>query len=247
MGPPTVIHPGSSTATSPREMSNNVSPAGGSSLSSSYYGPPAGQVFAQAGAMTESPKPLSPGQPDPNHQQRLSITEPAGLHRNRSPSLTTQFQQQHFGRGSGRGTPPSVFHNPPHSASHPPQLPSLPGLSSQPPARAGLQSSAPMGPGPGPSMLHHQQLPPTGPVPAQPGSQQGSLSSHGHSSGSSMQDVVGRHPDEIWNYVRSLEQRFSRMQDEYELRISRLQEEVIALKGQMSNQASYSSDMGQRY
>lgn len=62
-----------------------------------------------------------------------------------------------------------------------------------------------------------------------------------------MQDVVGRHPDEIWNYVRSLEQRFSRMQDEYELRISRLQEEVIALKGQMSNQASYSSDMGQRY
>lgn len=36
------------------------------------------------------------------------------------------------------------------------------------------------------------------------------------------------------------------MQDEYELRISRLQEEVISLKGQMSQTNSYASDMGQR-
>ena len=60
-----------------------------------------------------------------------------------------------------------------------------------------------------------------------------------------MRDVIGQDANDLWGYVRSLEQRFSRMQDEYELRISRLQEEVISLKGQMSNAASYSSDMGQ--
>lgn len=59
-----------------------------------------------------------------------------------------------------------------------------------------------------------------------------------------MRDMVQE--NDIWGYVRALESRFSRMQDEYELRISRLQEEVISLKGQMgtmSNAQSYSSDM----
>jgi hypothetical protein len=79
------------------------------------------------------------------------------------------------------------------------------------------------------------------------GSNQGSLSSHGRSSGSSMRDAMGQETNDIWAYVRNLEQRFGRMQDEYELRISRLQEEVISLKGQMSNAASYSSDMQGRY
>jgi hypothetical protein len=59
------------------------------------------------------------------------------------------------------------------------------------------------------------------------------MSSHGRSSGSSMREVL----------VRSIEQRFSRMQDEYELRISRMQDEIFQLKGQMSNNPSYSSDM----
>jgi hypothetical protein len=36
------------------------------------------------------------------------------------------------------------------------------------------------------------------------------------------------------------------MQDEYELRISRLQEDIIALKGQLSQAASYSSEMNNR-
>ena len=242
MGPPTVVHPGSSTATSPREMSSHPSPAAGSSLSSYSY--PPGQVFQQAGMMTESPKPLSPGQPPDQH--RLSVDVGMGAHsRNRSPSLTTQFQQQHFGRGSGGRTPPQL---PAQFApgQHAPHAPVLPPLSSgQPQTRPGFQPSLP---GPGPSMLgQHQQLPP----PAATSSNPGSLSSHGRSSGSSIRDVVGGDPNDIWNYVRSLEQRFSRMQDEYELRISRLQEEVISLKGQVaqhaaSQAASYSSDMSQR-
>jgi hypothetical protein len=94
-------------------------------------------------------------------------------------------------------------------------------------------------------MLQHQQLPPTN---AQGGgSNPGSLSSHGHSSGSSTRDILGQGPDDIWAYVRALESRFSRMQDEYELRISRLQEDVISLRGQMSQAASYSSDINRPY
>lgn len=52
-------------------------------------------------------------------------------------------------------------------------------------------------------------------------------------------------PNDIWGYVRLLEQRLSRMQDEYELRISRLSEEVIQLRNQVPSGTSYSSDMGQ--
>lgn len=48
-----------------------------------------------------------------------------------------------------------------------------------------------------------------------------------------MREMIGPEPQDLWNYVRNLEQRFSRMQDEYELRISRLQEDLISLKGQV--------------
>ena len=245
MGPPQVVLPSSSTATSPRDLSGQPSPHAGSSVGgSSYYnaqGTP-GQMFAQQNVMTESPKPLSPGQPPDGH--RLSVADhnanSAAL-RNRSPSLTTQFQQAHFGRGSGGRTPPqppSQFV--PHSGA--PQLPILPGMgtTSQPQGRPGLQPS--LG-GPGPSMLQHQSIPP----PPGQGSNPGSLSSHGRSSGSSIRDMAGQTPDDLWNYVRAMDGRFSRICDEYELRISRLQEEVIGLKGQLSTHGSYSSDMQSRY
>ncbi|KAK1052456.1 hypothetical protein LTR74_016516 [Friedmanniomyces endolithicus] len=135
MGPPTVIHPGLSTASSPGDMSGHPSPAAGGSMSSSYYPPylPRGQAFQQQGLMTESPKQLSPGQPADQH--RLSVDSGGsmgGPNRNRSPSLTTQFQQQHFGRGSGRGTPPQ----PPDQALPGPVRPPLP--AGQPQLRSGL-------------------------------------------------------------------------------------------------------------
>ncbi|RMZ04575.1 hypothetical protein D0860_06315 [Hortaea werneckii] len=245
MAPPQVLHPGSNPTSSPREMSGHMGDVGASTLNSSYY--PPGQVFQQqqGGVMTESPKPLSPGQPTDQH--RLSVDAATMGARNRSPSLTTQFQQQHFGRGSGRGTPPQPLGQlqSGQQVSHAPVLPPIP--AGQPQSRPGFQPSIPGAHGP--SSLQHGQLPPTS-----AGSQPGSLSSHGRSSGSSIRDALGasgQDPNDIWSYVRSLEQRFGRMQDEYELRISRLQEEVISLKGQMAqNQAaaaaSYSSDMGQR-
>ncbi|EMC91330.1 hypothetical protein BAUCODRAFT_80627 [Baudoinia panamericana UAMH 10762] len=193
--------------------------------------------------MTESPKPLSPGQPPEQH--RLSVDAAASIqHRNRSPSLTTQFQQQHFGRGGGGRTPPQPLASFTSAAPGPVILPPPSG---QPQPRSGLPSAL-QGGGPGPSALSHGQVPP-----ATAGSNPGSLSSHGRSSGSSMRDILatggGLEQNDLWGYVRSLEQRFTRMQDEYELRISRLQEDVISLRGQLSasQAASYSSEMQGRY
>jgi hypothetical protein len=202
--------------------------------------------------MTESPKPLSPGQPAEHH--RLSVTDPNGntTMRNRSPSLTTQFQQQQFGRGTGGRTPPHPHAQFPHANQAAPQLPPLPipamaAAGTQPQNRNTMQSSGFSGPGP--SSLHHQQLPPQSGASS---SNPGSMSSHGRSSGSSMREVLAsgnpvqqdsQGQGDIWAYVRSIEQRFSRMQDEYELRISRMQDEIFQLKGQISNNPSYSSDM----
>ena len=246
MAPPQVVLPGANSVSSPRDMSGQPSPGLGSSMSSSYYG--SGQVLPQQSGMIESPKPLSPGQPmQQQDQHRLSVGDAShSSNRNRSPSLTQQFQQTHFGRGSGGRTPPqapSQFASASHGG---PPVPMLPPLGSQPQSRPPFQSTSAPG-GPGPSSLHHQQVPPMTAQGGGQGSNQGSLSSHGRSSGGSMRDVVGQDGTDIWTYVRNLEQRFSRMQDEYELRISRLQEEVISLKGQMSNAASYSSEMQPRY
>ncbi|KAI1333272.1 hypothetical protein F5Y16DRAFT_8600 [Xylariaceae sp. FL0255] len=79
--------------------SSNASHTPGTSISSlplAGGGNPA-SIFAQTG-ISESPKPLSPG---------LQAHDGAGVNRQRSPSLTTQFQQQHFGRHqTDRQTPP---------------------------------------------------------------------------------------------------------------------------------------------
>ena len=236
MGPPQVVLPGSGSVTSPRDMSGQPSPGLGGSMSSSYHG---GQVLPQQSGMIESPKPLSPGQPV-HDQHRLSVGDASHSSnlRNRSPSLTQQFQQTHFGRGSGGRTPPqppSQFPTTQHGGQ---QVPLLPPIGSQPHARSGFHATS--APGPGPSSLHLQQVPPQS---GGQGSNPGSLSSHGRSSNGSMRDHLGHDQNDIWAYVRSLEQRFSRMQDEYELRISRMQDELISLKGQMSNANSYSSEV----
>lgn len=223
MGPPQLV-PGQNATSSPRPINPPAANTG-------YYSN-SGQVLPHTG-MIASPTPLSPGQaPD---QQRLSVGDASmsGI-RNRSPSLTTQFQQ--FGRGSDGRTPPAPpsqypsTHQGPHGG---PVLP-LPNQSST--SRAGMSSST-LSTGPGSSMLQHHQLPPSSSG-AQQGSNPGSLSSHGHSSGSSIRDIIGGgaggDSSELWAYVRKLDGKFSRMQDEYELRISRLQEEVITLKDQLS-------------
>ncbi|THX31840.1 hypothetical protein D6C86_07297 [Aureobasidium pullulans] len=211
MGPPNHhILPSSSSVTSPGEISNVNST---SNLPLNQYVPTPTVVLGEGG-ISHSPKPLSPNQQD---QHRLSIAEATNALRNRSPSLT-QLQQAHNARG-GQATPPAA-----HQMSQHNQLPSLAGLASGHSVRLPIQSTSH-------NPMHNNMQ--SGPM---HGSNPGSLSSHGHSSGGSMREIVGDGINDVWNYVRNLEQRFSRMQDEYELRISRLQEDLIAIKGHLSFQ-----------
>ncbi|KAI9668188.1 MAG: hypothetical protein M1821_001008 [Bathelium mastoideum] len=226
MQPPATSHQGS-YVTSPRESTGASPKAQGSSISSNVpYGTQNAGMIAYG--MTESPRPLSPGQTDPH---RLSVGDASHAHRTRSPSLNQQLAQQQFGRGTGRGTPPMGFAPPP---THPhPQLPALPGLSSSDPRRSSDGR-------PHPSMLHQQLPQPISQPATGTGSNPGSLSSHGQSSAGSMREVLGGGPSaaqstgqtdhHLWSYVRDLEGRIQRMQDEYELRISRMNEEIIALR-----------------
>lgn len=222
MGPPqTLQSPGSKN---PSEAHSLAQQQQESSYSSQYYPQSHGASSSSsypAPMVTESPRPLSPRGGDPH---RLSVSDPQGL-RNGSPSLTSNYQSPHYSsRPSGQPMP-----LPTHMNSHAPQLPSLPGLAAghhavQPPALVAPPSFP----------AHHSTTQAhNGPGGGLPGSNHGSLSSHGHSSSGSMRDILASDPQDLYAYVRSLEQRFSRMQDEYELRISRLQADVIELKSQV--------------
>ncbi|KID99435.1 zinc finger protein crol gamma, partial [Metarhizium majus ARSEF 297] len=79
------------------------------SVSSIPGGPGGSGMYSQAG-MTESPKPLSPGLP--SHDS-------ANLARQRSPTMTQQYQQQQVGR------PPSDLQSPHSSGQARPKLPGL--------------------------------------------------------------------------------------------------------------------------
>lgn len=218
MYPPGHSPGSSSTATPSRDQSTNLSPRNtGSSISSVHFNAQP-SLFAHGG-MTESPKPLSPGQVEPHH--RPGISEIANL-----PSSRPLHHQQHA-HGTGRGSPAMGLPPPTTGAG----MPQLPPIISQSDLR--LPSQASKGPAshtPGPSMLH-QQL--TGPG---NGSNPGSVSSHGPSSGTSIREILGGREGDLWGYVRDLESRMARMQDDYESRISRLQDEVTSLRSQLQHQ-----------
>lgn len=214
MGPPqTLISP---TSKGPTDHHGAPHHQQESSYSSQYYPQPHGSSSSfPAPVVTESPRPLSPRGGDPH---RLSVSDPQAM-RNRSPSLTSNYQSPHYSsRSSGQSVP-----MPQHVNSHGPQLPSLPSMSAghhpvQPPALV-----AP------PNFPTHHATQQSGHT----GSNPGSHSSHGHSSSGSMREILGQDQQDLYAYIRSLEQRFSRMQDEYELRLSRLQADVIDLKSQV--------------
>jgi DNA-directed RNA polymerase subunit RPC12/RpoP len=170
---------------------------GGSSGSSRHPG--VGGVFAQ-NPLTESPKPLSPGQ-----SHRGSGTVEGNLNRNRSPTMThfQQPQAQSYSRSTGgSGSSLSI----PGSGA---QLPPPPGLN-PPDPRFTLPSQGPT----------HPPTQPTGP-PTHMGSgplssHSNSLSSHGqsgHGSGEATSPMFAKE-DRLWAYVKSLEQRMNSMQDE---------------------------------
>ncbi|KAL8659034.1 MAG: hypothetical protein Q9226_000660 [Calogaya cf. arnoldii] len=199
---------GSSTSNSPRQTAFGQSSGG-----SNFPAPPTQNVFAQGGGMTESPKPLSPG----SHQ--LGHPEPS-THRNRSPSLTQQYQQQQFGRKPSMQSTSSAMSLPPmppsgHSGA--PHLPSLPGL--PPPdlmftlhsQTGGAPPVHPSDQGSGPTATSPSYQSPSG---------NNSLSSQ---SGDGSQKLYGSDQSQIFAYIKSLE-----------VKIDRLQEEVGTLKNQLS-------------
>ena len=217
----------------------NASPRGGSgppntqsSLGLSSYPPPGTgvssgfqasgpNVFAQGG-MTESPKALSPagmtshqlGHPD------------AGIHRNRSPSLTQHFQHTQFGRRTtGHAISPTMSLPPPIPGaghSNAPQLPSLPSLN-PPESRFTLHSQGTGSIQPHASALNNLSGPLThGPnspsyPPGTSSSANNSLSSHSTGPQTSFDrphNPFAQSTEQLWAYARSLEAKIDRLHDE---------------------------------
>lgn len=219
--PPRATAGGSGTST-PAPAQGVGAPYPTSSSTSSLQPPgQASAVFPQS-AMTESPKPLSPG----SAPARQAGQREGSHYHNRSSSVTTQFQQQHFGRGAARQTPPAGSMTIPPGG---PQLPPPAGLN-PPDSRFTLPSQG------GPT---HPPTQPSGPPTHMGGSvplssHSNSLSSHaqsGHSAHSGQGSgenaaaaIFGQNNnDRLWAYVKSLEQR-----------INGLQDEVSSLRGQLA-------------
>ena len=228
--PPNAGYGGGSGPTSPSPQGGHY--AGGSSSSTFQIG---GQNIFSQGSITESPKPLSPGAAA-SHQ----LGHPdSSIHRNRSPSLTTQFQQERYGRRTNtRNTPPPMGLPPPLSTSshsNPPQLPSLPGLTPPDPRftlhsqTTGPTHTIPGGQGSLPGPPHVSGVG----TPSSYHSQQGNVSSnsnshsshgtHAHASGEGPSNPYAQTTDRLWAYVQSLE-----------AKVNRLQEEVVLLRNQLS-------------
>ena len=198
-------------------------------------------MFSQSG-MTESPKPLSPAG---MHSHQLG--HDPSINRQRSPSLTTQFQQQHFGRRqSSRASPPGMSLPSPHSTSQGPKLPALAGLA-PPDQRYTLPSQIPnqqnggqqTGPGAtSPSTMYPQggPLPGRGPPTGPP---------HHQASGDT-NNLFATGDRGVWNYVTTLEEKVKQLSEKVQVmesreksqvdNISRLSEEVFTLRNQLNAQ-----------
>jgi hypothetical protein len=190
----------------------------GTSLSSLHFANNSSNLFSQSG-MTESPKPLSPGQVEhPQHGH------PAG----HASHVGYPPESQAPGQGSRTRSPsssqPVYSRSSLHPHGHgPPQLPQLPGLAPAPPG--GLPSTRP------PNMA---------------GGQAGSGSSSGTNQGSnggSIRDIMSNGPgasreSDLWGYVQQLETRMSRMEQAYEGRIGELMDEIHGLRREVKAASS---------
>lgn len=255
--PPNADRGSSSSATSPNMQNTAI---GGHTPSTSISSLPlstgGSSMFSQSG-MTESPKPLSPAGMV-SHQ----LGHDSSINRQRSPSLTTQFQQQHFGRrqsGPGRASPPGMSLPSPHNTSHGPKLPGLAGLAppdqrytlpTQTPTQQSSTNGAQGGqqgqPGPGPTspntMLQPQGgLTPTRGLPSGPPHHQGSGS--GDSTNSNLFAAGDRG---VWAYVQSLEDKVKQLSEKVQVmeskeksqedKINHLSEQVFSLRNQLNSQ-----------
>ncbi|CAL3962166.1 hypothetical protein PZA11_000603 [Diplocarpon coronariae] len=253
--PPNADRSGSSTSTSP-SMQNSI--VGGLTPNTSVSSMPlgtGGSMFSHS-AMTESPKPLSPGG---MHSHQLG--HDSSINRQRSPSLTTQFQQQHFGRRqSGISSPPTMSPGvslpSPHGTTHAPKLPALAGLA-PPDQRYTLSSQAQKPQIPGTGSQGGQIAQPTG-GPASPNStfqsQGGLASSRGQRTRPTFTGIGSNDSsnnlfesgERVWNYVQQLEDKVKQLSEKVQAmeineknqedKISHLSEEVMLLRRHLNSQ-----------
>ncbi|RDW77146.1 hypothetical protein BP6252_05199 [Coleophoma cylindrospora] len=246
--PPGIDHGTSSSSGSASLQSSIGGQAPTANMSSVPLNPGSGSMYAQGG-MTESPKPLSPAG---MHSHQLGHES---INRQRSPSLTTQFQHQHFGRRqSDRPSPPGMSLPSPHGTSHSSKLPPLPGLA-PPENRYTLPSQIPgqQHPANGPSGQQSQQI--QVPQNSMHPSQQSPVSGrapHRQGSGSadSSNNLFAAGERGVWAYVQTLEDRVKHLSDKVaamedkeksqEDMIRRLQEDVMALRTQSQNNVAAS-------
>jgi len=179
----------------------------------------------------ESPRPLSPRSQDPN---RSSLND-MNSYRSRATSLTGNFFSSHNASNS-IGTNNNNLPSPSCTTGPATKLPPLPSLvavhhASQNNGNLAGQKNMNL---PSPSHVTHPLSSHVTQIPPVNHSNPGSYSSHGHSSiGSGRELSLTADNTELWSYIRKLECRMSRMQDEYELRIQRLQNDVTELKTQV--------------
>jgi uncharacterized CHY-type Zn-finger protein len=245
--PPNTDRAGTSSGsrTSPSLQTSNASqhsPGGNLSFSSGGT-----SIFPQSG-MIESPGPLSPGAMA-SHQ----LGQDPSLSRQRSPSLNTQFQHQHFSRHlSDRASPTNMSLPSPH-----PKLPGIPGLGpleqrynapgqgpNQQTTSNGGQAAAtsPSTMYQAPMVLNSGRSAPIG-----PSHQQGNASSDASN------NLFASGERGVWAYVHTLEDKVKQLSDKVlameaekkihhdqvasqQEQITQLSEELLSLRGNTSTQ-----------
>ncbi|KAI1203931.1 hypothetical protein F5X97DRAFT_5565 [Nemania serpens] len=200
----------------------------GTSIGSLPIGSANASMYAQA-AMTESPKPLSPG---------LQAQDSVNANRQRSPSLTTQFQQQHFGRSqSDRRTPPVSGFTAADAARFAATVVGVQAATSQPGSGTSAQQHIPPVPGTG-----HTRTP--------------SGTGQAGGSGDSTSNNLFATDQGVWAYIHSLEEQVRHLGDRLhameasersrEEKITYLTTEVATLRAQADLKANLNDDAGEK-
>ncbi|KAI1395203.1 hypothetical protein F4819DRAFT_203674 [Hypoxylon fuscum] len=185
--------------------SSNASQTPGTSISSLPVGAGNPAMYAQS-AMTESPKPLSPGGGVQGHDS-------ASVNRQRSPSLTAQFQQQHFSRHqSDRHTPP------------------VPGFAAADAARYAASAGAVQGPPPTSQNTSGSSTQQVVPGPGVGQSQTSTGPGQNGGSGDSSSNNIFATDQGIWAYIHNLEEQVRQLNERVQTieATGRTQEEKIA-------------------
>ena len=239
--PPNADRTGSASSATSAGMQNNVVDPrmSGASIPLNTTG---GSIFSQSG-MTESPKPLSPGG---MHTHQLGVDQ--SLNRQRSPSLTTQFQQHQFGRHNSGRSPPPGMSLPSPRGSHSTKLPGLSALA-PPDGRYTLpsQTPTPTSATNGSHGQQTQQLSGSSTASSSMFPPHGSGSSRGAPSNlSTQQSTTGGGEANVFTHIQQMEARMKQMEEKImnmegkersqEEHINRLSEENNFLRGQLGNQ-----------